>query len=435
MPKPLPIDTAAKRGKLPARKNPYWQGVSGGRGGVSLGYRKPARGAGSWVAKLVIDGKRVEERLAPADDAKADTDAISYPAAVTASLAWAREHFARLEAAVDAEVASRAPTVRSAVVNYGMSRRARSERAGRNAEGRLAKYVLTDDAFAALHLTRLTAGAILAWRRRLPARLATSSVNRLLNDLRAALNSEADQHRRGLPAGLVGEIKSGTKATAAAPNARKQILTDVEVRRIVEAAAVVDPSGDFGHLVMVSAATGARFSQIARLTVGDVQVDRMRIMVPTSRKGRSVKATEHIAVPIGADVLANLQPILAGRNAREPLLLRWSHRRSDQPGRWERHERRAWGEAYEVEKPWAATVARAAVPADTVMLSLRHSSIVRGLRAGLPVRLVGALHDTSVQMIEQHYAAYIVDATEEIARRAVMTLAPVEPTLLQPVAA
>jgi hypothetical protein len=35
-------------------------------------------------------------------------------------------------------------------------------------------------------------------------------------------------------------------------------------------------------------------------------------------------------------------------------------------------------------------------------------------RAGLPVRLVAALLDTSVKMIEQHYAAYIVDATEDL---------------------
>jgi hypothetical protein len=136
-----------------------------------------------------------------------------------------------------------------------------------------------------------------------------------------------------------------------------------------------------------------------------------------------VKPTKHIAVPVGPDVLSRLEPILRDRSSREPLLLRWTHRATDLPGRWERDGRRAWREAYEVDKLWTATISAAAVPADTVMLSLRHSSIVRGLRAGLPVRLVGALHDTSVQMIEQHYAAFIVDATEELARRAVMSMA------------
>jgi hypothetical protein len=41
----------------------------------------------------------------------------------------------------------------------------------------------------------------------------------------------------------------------------------------------------------------------------------------------------------------------------------------------------------------------------------------------LPVRLVAALHDTSVQMIEQHYSAFIVDLTEDLARRATMSFA------------
>jgi hypothetical protein len=59
------------------------------------------------------------------------------------------------------------------------------------------------------------------------------------------------------------------------------------------------------------------------------------------------------------------------------------------------------------------------------MLCFRHSSIVRTLNAGLSVRLVAALHDTSVEMIEQHYSAYIVDATEELIRRSLTPLAPI----------
>jgi hypothetical protein len=46
--------------------------------------------------------------------------------------------------------------------------------------------------------------------------------------------------------------------------------------------------------------------------------------------------------------------------------------------------------------------------------ALRHSSIVRGLRANLPIRLVAALHDTSVVMIERHYGRYIADGLEEL---------------------
>jgi integrase len=58
----------------------------------------------------------------------------------------------------------------------------------------------------------------------------------------------------------------------------------------------------------------------------------------------------------------------------------------------------------------------------TVPYALRHSSIVRAIRNGLPIRLVAALHDTSVVMIERHYGRWIADGLEEIASRAVVPL-------------
>lgn len=45
---------------------------------------------------------------------------------------------------------------------------------------------------------------------------------------------------------------------------------------------------------------------------------------------------------------------------------------------------------------------------------------MRCLRAGLPIRLVTALHDTSVKMIKAHYSAFITDMTEELARWALL---------------
>jgi len=49
-------------------------------------------------------------------------------------------------------------------------------------------------------------------------------------------------------------------------------------------------------------------------------------------------------------------------------------------------------------------------------------SIVPGLRAGLPIRLVAALHDTSVAMIEWHYARWITDGLEDLALKAIVPL-------------
>jgi hypothetical protein len=55
---------------------------------------------------------------------------------------------------------------------------------------------------------------------------------------------------------------------------------------------------------------------------------------------------------------------------------------------------------------------------------LRHSSIVRGIRQNLPIRLVAAAHDTSVAMIEKHYAKWITSGLEEMARAAIVPLMP-----------
>ncbi|TIP24256.1 MAG: integrase [Mesorhizobium sp.] len=422
------IDSPSKRGRLAARKNPYWQGVSGGRGGVSLGYRKPSRGPGVWIGKIVAEGSRTEERIGEADDDGAAHGALTYRAAVTAALEWSRRQY---EANRSVEIGNGGPTVRSAVAAYVAERKKRSAREGGNAEGRLTRHVLADDEFAGTRLSRLRASTIEDWRGRLlvrghgeavaaednPEPIAPSTVNRLLNDLRAALNAAAERHRRELPAHLPIEIKVGTRALSVTGDARKQLLSDKQIRAIVNEAFDVD--ADFGRLVLVAAATGARHSQIRLLRVGDVQVEQLRLMMPGSSKGRSAKARPSVSMPVAAEVIEQLQPVLVDRGADEPLLERWAYR-SVGPVKWEKDRRRAWGPAYEVDKFWSATIAKAGLPADTIMYAFRHSSIVRGLKAGLPVRLVAALHDTSSEMIEKHYSAFIVDATEELSRRAAL---------------
>jgi hypothetical protein len=42
----------------------------------------------------------------------------------------------------------------------------------------------------------------------------------------------------------------------------------------------------------------------------------------------------------------------------------------------------------------------------------------------LPLRLIAGGHDTSTEIIEKHYAKWIVDGLEELAARAVVPLVP-----------
>ena len=431
------IDTIAKRARLADAKNPYWQGVAGGRGGVSLGYRKPKRGPGTWVVKIVLDGHRLEERLAPADDAGAAHDALSYPNAVKAALDWAKVQAGVIESrseAGDPEAGER-PTVASAMAAYAI---VHAEKTGQPASymgGTFRNHVLSDPAFAGTALDKLSAAKIQKWRRGLSSDLTPRGVNWTLTQVRAALNHAAGVHRRTMPAALLTEIKEGTKAVPEVDNPRKQVFPEADIRRLVDSAFAVDESGDFGMLVLMLAATGARFGQVVGITVADVQPARRRIMVPPSKKGRTPKAPVPIAVPVGDDVMDRLKPLLSGRRGDEPLLTYWHQEKTGGATTWKPVERRPWLRSSTARHKWAAAVERAEMREDTVMLCFRHSSVVRGLNAGLSVRLVAALHDTSVGMIEKHYSAFIVDATEELIRRSLTPLAPVSPARLTAVAA
>lgn len=211
-----------------------------------------------------------------------------------------------------------------------------------------------------------------------------------------------------------------------APPARdNQILTDAQVGKVIRASREVDQDeewdGDLFRLVVVLAATGARFSQAARLRVGDCQPTRL--LVPKSRKGRG-KSGGSVPVPVGQDVIDALRPVLNRPND-APLLERWRHKQVPGGIEWHRAGRGAWQSASELLRPWAAIRERAKLP-DVVAYSLRHSSIVRGLKANLPIRLVAAMHDTSVAMIERHYSRWIAHGLEELAAAAVVPLVPQE---------
>jgi integrase len=317
-------------------------------------------------------------------------------------------------------------TVRDAVDAYVQIREAREKAqrgAGavkRDATKRLAKHVASSK-LQAKALQTLEVDDLQSWRKGLPDHLAVSTVQRLSNDLKAALNAAIRTHRMNLPVEIETVIRDGLRiAEAHRGEARRQVLRDADVRRIIDAAAVVDSDegweGDILRLVAVLAATGARYSQVIRMAVADVQSQ-----VPPSRKGRSQKKLERIAVPVGADIIRLLEPVVNGRPGPTHLLERWKVVQVG-PSEWRRDRRTAWRSASELQRPWEAILERAGLSDGVVPYALRHSSIVRHLRAGLPTRLVAALHDTSSAMVEKHYSAYIVDAMEELAARAIVPL-------------
>ena len=280
------------------------------------------------------------------------------------------------------------------------------------------------------------------WRASLLDKKGLFQVRRIVNSVRAAFNAAAKRHSHKLGPSIRDVIRDGLAVPKGSQvdNAReKQILNEADIRRVVDAAKEVDREhgwgGDLYQMVLVLAATGARFSQVARLRVADLQLEQGRLMVPTSRKGSAGGKRSHVAVPIGDDVVDVLKRAVVGRKGHEPLLMRphWRRAPGGTFGVLEVYARGPWGESRTLTEPWKRVIAKAGLPKEFVPYAFRHSSIVRGLRSGLPTRLTAALHDTSSLMIEKYYAAYISDALGELARRAVVPLVTPEPASIRSV--
>lgn len=435
--KETPITTANARRKLPV--GVHWKGIDPD---VHLGYRKGKRG-GVWLVRWRNGQGYRQKPIGTADDAiKVGT--LDYNSAVKKARGIVSA--ARLEARARAD--GPLITVRSAAEAYVKVRNERqSKRTGRetrsDASHRFGRYVIGQKAhgkqpeisaapLADVALHALSESDLSAWRTGLPDTLKESTKRRAVNDLRAALNDAYSANRKRLPAILPETIRQGLKSPVidddeAEPTAREnQILSDTQVGSLLTATRKVDEDekwgGDLFPLVLTLAATGARFSQIARMRVADYQRAEGRLMVPTSRKGRGGKSRS-IPVPVGRDVLDALLPLIRSRARTALLFERWHHVQVEGGIGWKRGERGAWKTASELTRPWDEIRTKAKLP-DVIPYSLRHTSIVRGIRANLPIRLVAALHDTSVQMIERHYARWIADGLEDLAAKAIVPLVP-----------
>lgn len=420
-----PITTRSARSKLPLGM--HWRGIDPD---VHLGYRRGLRG-GRWVVRWYMPNRAYKQvTLGTADDALEPDGqhAFSFQQAVTKARVTVERERSDQKAAGAGPILAVADAV-NAYIGVREAREAaiKGKFTGlkRDARSRLTKHVLRDVELSSTPLHRLTEDDLRSWLGRLP-QLAPASVRRLVNDLKAALNASGRAHRARMPIELAGTIKEGLASEEAhVAAARKQVLTDEEIRRLIAGAWQIDAEtewgGDLARLVVTLAATGARFSQVIRMTVADVQIDSQRLLIPTSRKGRGTKRVDRTPFRVGPDVIAALRPAVEQRAANECLLERWRWRQV-QLVKWVRDRRAPWSSAAEFTRPWAKIIARAGLSSDTVPYALRHSSIVRGLRAGLPTRLVAALHDTSSTMIERHYSRYIVDALDELSARAIIPL-------------
>jgi integrase len=399
LPKPraTKLETATARRRLATRKKPYWVTISPG---ISLGYRRNA-GAGTWSVR-VTDGHGADwiKRLALADDYEpADgSHVLNYWAAIDAARALARGQ--------DGDDGGRPATIAEALDRYEADLRVRGGDAYNAAHVR----VHLTASLLAKPVQLLTAVELRHWRDSLLAKgLTASTVNRIRTGLKAALSLAASLDDR------ITNARAWRVGLAALPDANTPrgdvVLADAQVGDLIACAHALD--AHFGLFVAVLA-LGVRASQAARLTVGDLQRDRL--MMPTSKKGRGTKVIRRYPVPIPPSLAKALTSNVCGRPADAPLLVRndglpWGYGRNS-------HKQRDL---------FRATAANAGLDPDRVTpYSLRHSAIVRMLRRNVPIRLVASLCDTSAAIIERNYSAFIAHHADELARSALLEPPPLQ---------
>ena len=132
-----------------------------------------------------------------------------------------------------------------------------------------------------------------------------STANRVLTILKAALNYSFDE----------GHVKSNNawgrrlKPFRAVDAARTRFLSVAEAKRLVNAS---DP--DFRNLVMAGLHTGARFGELARLTVADFNSDAGTLAIWQSKSGKARQ------IYFTDEGVAFFKQITAGRDGGEVML-------------------------------------------------------------------------------------------------------------------
>jgi integrase len=384
------LQTPTARSRLAPQGKPYATRLIPG---VWLGYRAAQSGTGAWVVIAANgEGGRWQKVIGHADDKQPSDGAavLSYEQAALKARALARG---------DANAAAdRAASIDEALATYEADLTARGQNPY-NATGvrtHLPAHLLAQP------LSQVTTKQLRHWRDGLIAGgMLPPTVNRVLKSAHAAFNLAAKLDKR--IAANREAWKVGLEALRGTVTARDAVLTDKQVMAVVSAA--YDVSAAFGLYAQVHAETGARSSQLARMVVADLERDRL--MVPTSRKGRGRKA-DRIPVPITASLAARLR---CNRNPSEPLLLR----PDDEPWQPKIND-------HGLMFKQAADAAR--LGAGTTMISLRHSSIARSLIRGVPIKIVADWHDTSTAIIEKHYARFIKFHYDDLVRAALLDTSP-----------
>jgi hypothetical protein len=410
---------ARQTGRLEPRGRPYCVTVAPG---VRLGYRCTTSGDGTWVVVIGRGkGASQQKQFAVADDRQDSngSDIMTYLQAVEQAQKIGRGS-SNAEVATDDEEAGPL-LVERAVTNYENDLIRRGGYPG-NAT-RISKHL--PDWLKRKLVSLLTMRDLTKFCDHLlkVAKLTRGSVNRTMNAFKAALNLAARQYPDQI---TNADAWRNFQMLGNADRSNNIIFNDLQVSAVVRES-FTRHGERYGTFVWVHAETGARTKQIAMLRVDGLlgaNTDMPELEMPCSLKGKN-KEPAMMRVQITVELAAKLVELAGNRAGHEPLLV-------DDQGcgliTAEGDVRQVW-EWYKAFPAIAMDLKLPTSPIDggpATIYALRHSSIVRQIMAGLPIRVVATNHDTSVAMIEKTYSKWIRNPAAEMSRRALPALAVAE---------
>lgn len=395
------LESRTARSRLKARGKPYYRVLEAG---LHLGYRRPLKGSGKWVARHYVGDQKYEvETLAEADDFS-DPDGVkilSFQQAQT--LARSR----MVKRAHTAAGKTGPLTVADAISSY-VEFLETNRKSGREAQ--YAADALILPTLGAIEIEALTTDQIRKWHAGLvksQPRLRTkpgkeqqyreidttdpeqlrrrkSTANRILTVLKAALNRVwRDGKVASDSAWRRVEPFEGVEA------ARVRYASVDEAKRLLNAC---EP--DFRRLVRGALETGARYGELCALMVADFNKDSGTVQIQRSKsnKGRHIILSE--------DGVAFFKSITLGRSGSEPM--------------FKKDDGTEWLRSHQADPMDDANV-RAKIDPPINFHGLRHTWASHAVMNGIPMLVVAKnLGHSDTRMVEKHYGhlapSYVADA-------------------------
>lgn len=399
------LETRTARARLAVRGEPYWKQLDGG---LALGYRRKKSG-GSWLARR-WDGERkryTEHALGSTDDVQ-DADGaahLSFSQAQAAARGWFQEEERR---ALGLSASAGPYTVGDACDDYiahYVGKGGRSEYATRRVI-----EIHIRPSLGGVELAKLTTRRIRDWHRGIataPKMVRTKSTakeratravdhddmdavrsrrataNRILTVLKAALNHAWHERHIGSD-----EAWRAVKPFAAVDAPVIRYLKPAECTRLVNACA--EP---LRSLVRGALLTGARYSELARLKVVDIDLDARTAAVREAKGGKP----RHIVLTDEATAL--FRSLTHGKDGSALVFAR------DDGGPWKPAQQ---------TRPLAEACAAAKIVPAIGFHVLRHTHASTLAMAGVPMGVIAAqLGHADTRITEKHYAhlapSYVAD--------------------------